>query len=66
MRKIRNILLGWWYMITNHNDRMARERLKVCVKCPYRKGLFCSECGCVLNAKARIDQEDCPKKLWPL
>ena len=60
MRKITSIVLGWWYWITNHNNAMAKERLEICAHCELRKGLICSECGCVLQAKARLEEEECP------
>lgn len=65
MRKIVNIVLGWWFWITNRNDHIARGRLSYCTPCIYRKGMICKECGCVLQAKARLRYEDCPKKIWP-
>lgn len=59
-----SIILGWWYWLTNFNNDLASKRLAVCVECPVRKGLVCGSCGCVLQAKARLPEEECPKKLW--
>lgn len=64
MKKLFRIFLGWYYWITNRNSPIARERLKICTSCEFRKGFLCGECGCVLQAKARIDDE-CPKDKWP-
>lgn len=65
MRKIISIMLGWWFWITNRNNELARERLQHCAYCKYRRGVVCSCCGCVLQAKARIKEEECPKDFWP-
>ncbi len=58
--KIFRITLAWWYMLTNWNNELARKRLAICTKCELRKGFFCGVCGCVLNAKARLEDESCP------
>lgn len=59
-----SIILGWWYWITNANNKLAKERLSVCAVCPIRKGMLCGDCGCVLQAKARLEEEVCPKGFW--
>lgn len=59
-----SIILGWWYWITNYNNWLAQDRLKYCSPCKYRKGMLCGECGCVLQAKARLKEEECPKGFW--
>lgn len=64
MRKIVSIILGWWFWITNRNNLMAAERLQVCAHCDFRKGTLCGICGCVLEAKARLKEEDCPLGQW--
>lgn len=64
MKKIGRIILGWWYWVTNQNNKLARERLKICLKCSDRKGGICNLCGCFLNAKARLHEEECPIQKW--
>lgn len=54
------IILGWWYYLTNKNNDLARRRLSVCVDCEYRKLFTCGFCGCSLQAKSRLYEEDCP------
>lgn len=54
------IILGWWYYATNKNNELARRRLSICVDCNYRKTFTCGFCGCNLQAKARLPEEDCP------
>lgn len=65
MKKLSQILLGWWFWITNRNNKLAQYRLATCTICPARKGMICSNCGCVLQAKARLKEEECPLGLWP-
>jgi len=64
MRKIISIVLGWWFWATNRNNEMARARLLVCAKCPDRKWFVCGICTCVLQAKSRIKDEECPMNRW--
>lgn len=66
MKKIYRIILGWWYFFTNKNNTLARERLKICVGCPKMSKGICTSCGCVLQAKARIVEEECPLNKWSL
>lgn len=65
MRKLSNIFLGWWFWITNFDAPLAQERLRFCKDCPSRIGILCGECGCVLKAKARLMDEECPLDRWP-
>lgn len=48
------ILIGWWFWVTNRNNKLARERLAICAKCELRKGFVCGVCFCPLIAKARL------------
>ena len=60
MKKLTSIVIGWYYYLTNRNNKLALERLDSCKFCRYRKGLTCGICGCVLQAKARLESEECP------
>ena len=64
MKKIYRIVLGWWYFLSNKNNTLARERLKICVGCPKMSKGVCTSCGCVLQAKARLPEESCPLFKW--
>lgn len=64
MRKLLNILKGWFIFIFKKRSVMANQRLKICFQCPFRKGIFCGECGCELHAKAGLEDEYCPKGKW--
>jgi hypothetical protein len=60
MKKIYRIVLGWWYFLSNKNNTLARERLKICVDCELYKWWVCTGCGCPGQTKARIKDEFCP------
>lgn len=64
MKMLINIIIGWWFWITNRNNKLAKSRLKICAGCEFRKGLICQSCGCVLQAKARLFDEHCPEFKW--
>ena len=64
MKKIYRIFLGWWYFLSNKNNALARERLKICVDCDKMSKGVCTLCGCVLQAKARLPEESCPIFKW--
>lgn len=64
--KILNILKGWYRFLFAKRSQMAKDRLTICFQCTQRKGIFCGVCGCELHAKAEVEQEECPKGLWPI
>ena len=45
-------------------EKVALDRLKVCHKCPSRKGIKCGKCGCFLATKTRSLTSECPDKRW--
>jgi hypothetical protein len=69
VKKLVNIIKGWYYKIFNKNEQLARKRIAICNKCKSRKhidmiGDICNECGCVLSAKARVTDEQCELNKW--
>jgi len=64
MKTLYHIFLGWFFWLTNRRNDLANKRLPICVECQFRKGFTCGECGCWLQAKARIQDEECPKGKW--
>lgn len=63
--KVFRILMAWWYWVTNRNNWLSKERLQHCAYCEFRKWFVCGECGCPLQAKSRLMEEECPKGKWP-
>lgn len=69
VRKIINIFKGWYYKTFNKNEQLARKRIAICKKCKSLAhidmlGDICNECGCVLDAKARVIDEKCELNKW--
>jgi hypothetical protein len=68
---------AWHFLRTGRvrvSDEVRDERLAVCRACPYgqpavffdpEKFRTCSVCTCLVEAKARLATEECPKNLWP-
>lgn len=66
---ILNIIKGWYYKIFNKHKELAKNRIAICNKCDYKVhidkvGDICNECGCVLDAKARVLDEQCELNKW--
>ena len=49
--------------IKGEEERIAKERLKICEPCNNRKRMKCGMCGCYLPAKVLSDSR-CPIDKW--
>lgn len=45
-------------------EEFARDRMVICGLCPSREGNRCGECGCILSAKTRSPDSECPLGKW--
>ena len=68
-RKIKHIVLGWYYKLKGINYELMKTRMEICSKCEYKIQLtknieICAKCGCILSAKSRIEEESCLLKKW--
>ena len=48
-------------------QHIAVERRKICNSCPSLDQVIvptCKECGCLLAAKVRLSDAECPLKKW--
>tara|TARA_B100000768_G_C11280315_1_gene378197 strand:+ start:1668 stop:1907 length:240 start_codon:yes stop_codon:yes gene_type:complete len=46
-------------------EKMFDSRISICHTCPSRsENNRCTECGCILAAKARSKTSDCPLGKW--
>ena len=66
---ISNIIRGWYYKFFNKHTKLANIRIAICNDCLSKKhidmlGDICDECGCVLEAKARVKDEQCELNKW--
>ena len=44
--------------------RYFDERYHICKKCEFNKLSICQKCGCVLNAKTKAEDAECPVGKW--
>ena len=69
VKKLINIIKGWYFRFFNKNEQLARKRIAICNKCKSKRhidmlGDICDECGCILEAKARVEDECCELNKW--
>lgn len=64
IRKCRNIVKGYWFLLWGMNDKLSRTRIIKCLECDLLKRWFCKSCGCFIPAKSRVKDADCPLKKW--
>lgn len=67
--KIKHIILGTYYNITNKRQDIAYPRLQTCSRCESNKvgfgfGNYCDICGCLLKSKTTVSDETCPIGKW--
>ncbi len=73
------IVSGYAKVLTNQNEELKDKRLKICISCELVSehpvfGYICSKnkstkegkvgCGCVLAAKTRLENGECPLNKW--
>jgi hypothetical protein len=46
------------------DENLANERLAECNICDARALGVCTACGCIIAAKVRLLESDCPLGLW--
>jgi hypothetical protein len=49
-------------ILATEETRMAR--ITACASCPHREDAFCGVCTCLIEPKASLQSETCPKALW--
>lgn len=76
MSKINEIKEGYKNLIIKNEEieQLAKKRREICNSCEYNSenkgGLFnesvpyCTLCGCILSAKVRSKDSECPKGKW--
>jgi len=45
-------------------EALYDKRIAICNTCESKQGSRCGECGCLLEAKGRSPQSECPLKKW--
>ena len=46
------------------SKEIRAERRGICNVCSSRKGILCTECGCIIRAKTCVAFEKCPIGKW--
>lgn len=69
MVNVRYIFEGWLNMIMDvfSDIKYAKEfneRLAICHKCDRNSFGICRECGCVVKAKTKVEDCECPIGKW--
>ena len=74
-----NVLRDELEILDEETQKLSLSRLKICDKCLLRSGTFCatnrrgkniktgemsSGCGCVLIAKTKVKEAECPLSKW--
>jgi hypothetical protein len=68
IKKIWRIIKGWFYKLFKKKQDIANPRLKICNTCEHNVetslGNACAQCGCILDAKTRVEDEHCDLDKW--
>ena len=68
IKKVWNIIKGWFYKLFKKKQNLADIRLAICNTCEHRTetslGYACAQCGCILYAKTRVEDEQCDLDKW--
>jgi hypothetical protein len=73
MSKLNEIGKGFKKLVLGENQNLAEERMKICNVCPKNSKNksnnilpvdICMECGCVIRAKTRNEDSECPIGKW--
>lgn len=68
LKKLRNIIVGWFNKIFNRENKLAEKRLAICNNCPKKVKFLgedvCDICLCVIDAKVRVKEEQCHDGKW--
>jgi len=48
------------------DDNLASSRMSICMSCPELRPIVnqCKQCGCLMNAKTKIEASKCPLGKW--
>ena len=68
IQTVKNITQGYKNLATGKKYEFTDTRVRACQKCEFNywigKKLFCSICKCFIPAKARAEDNTCPKGKW--
>ena len=66
---LKNIIEGYSNLVNKDSDieALAEIRREICNGCERNSNSlvpYCKECGCVIAAKTRVRETECPLKKW--
>ena len=68
IKKVKNIAKGYVALARNVKYEFTDDGVRKCQECEHNywigKTLWCSICKCYIPAKARVEEEKCPKDYW--
>lgn len=68
VRKIKNIIIGWYRYLFHKEPKYARDRRWICNRCSHKSKLLgkdiCSLCGCFIEPKTLVEDEKCLDGRW--
>lgn len=68
IRKIKNIIIGWYRYLFKPKSKLAINRLKICSRCSHKEKIlgeyFCNKCWCCIRAKVEVEEEHCDDNRW--
>lgn len=69
LEKLLHIIIGWYYTFIGKNHKLLQDRMKICDSCDKKiritKNIYiCDVCGCILQSKNRVKDEECPLGKW--
>ncbi len=68
LTKSKHIAIGYSNLVRGIKFEGTDGRIRKCQKCIYNywiaRTLWCSICKCLIPAKARVEDEKCPKGFW--
>lgn len=68
IKKIPAIVKGNIKNALHMESELSKERMMLCDNCEKERRIVlfkvCSVCGCVLKAKTKVDDEQCPLGKW--
>ena len=66
--KVKAIAKGYTALAIGKKYEFTDSRVRTCQRCEENywigRTLWCSVCKCLIPAKARVEEEDCPKGYW--
>lgn len=68
VKKLKNIIIGWYRYLFKPMPKFAKNRYAICKRCSHNIkecGLeTCNICFCVIKAKVMVEDEQCYDGRW--